>query len=384
MATAISTNASILGGGSAAPINTALTALGLPSTDERGTGFSRPTTGSIDIGAIQTQSTTATTTSISARTSSTTVGTAVTFTATVTPSSGSPAPTGTVTFIDTVGGASGVQDILGTATLTAGTATLQAMLPANVNNVANSVIAIYSGDANFTGSTSTTPQSVAVSLAAGTALFAVATAADGGTNSLSAAVTAANSQTGSTIVLSSGTFTLSQGELDVDPASGTLTIIGQGSSGPNATIINQNAFYRVLQIATGLNVTLENVEITGGLSDVDATNGSDNTSTSVNPAEGGGIEFGSTSAVNTGTLTLSNVVVTNNKSLAIPGTAADALGGGIFAAGNLVIGNNSQVIGNSVLGRLQQHHRRRQRRRRHRLDRQSHHDRHRRRGHRGQ
>ena len=86
-----------------------------------------------------------TTTSIASSPNPSTVGQAVTLSATVTPQSGTGIPTGTVTFEFGYGG------IIGTATLRGGQATME-----DAFNVAStkSIIAVYSGDANFTPSTS--------------------------------------------------------------------------------------------------------------------------------------------------------------------------------------------------------------------------------------
>ena len=75
-----------------------------------------------------------------------------------------------------------------------------------------------------------------------------------------------------------------------------------GSSGPNATIIDQLSLDRVFQIAAA-SVTFENVEITGGIA-TDNDAGSNATE-----ADGGGI-------LSDGSLTLDNVSVTGNKALA--------------------------------------------------------------------
>jgi hypothetical protein len=87
---------------------------------------------------------TATLTSLTASTTQLTPGQSVKFTATVAPQSGNGAPTGTVTFSD---GASS----LGTATLTSGTATFST---ATLSNGPHTIVAAYSGDANFSASSS--------------------------------------------------------------------------------------------------------------------------------------------------------------------------------------------------------------------------------------
>ena len=111
-----------------------------------------------------------------------------------------------------------------------------------------------------------------------------ATAADGTAGSLRAAVAAGQcrSRRASTIVLSSGVYSLTQGELNYTNTAGTLTIIGQGSTGPNATVIDQLSLDRVLNVAAGTTVILENVELTGGVAVTDQGGGT-------TEADGGGI-----------------------------------------------------------------------------------------------
>jgi Ca2+-binding RTX toxin-like protein len=86
-------------------------------------------------------------------------GKPVTLTATVTKSSGSGTPTGTVSFY--LGIPSGTHSLLGTGTLTSGQATLvTSSLPAGTD----SLYAVYSGDSNFATSTSPVISQVVVSL----------------------------------------------------------------------------------------------------------------------------------------------------------------------------------------------------------------------------
>jgi hypothetical protein len=87
----------------------------------------------------------ATTTALSSSANPSTVGQAVTFTATVTPTSGSGTPTGTVTFKD---GAT----TLGTGTLNA--SRQATFTTSSLSAGSHSITAVYGGDSNFTGSTS--------------------------------------------------------------------------------------------------------------------------------------------------------------------------------------------------------------------------------------
>ena len=86
-------------------------------------------------------------------------------------------------------------------------------------------------------------------------------------NNLRSAIAAANADTGTaqdTIQLGSGNYSLLLGELDITNTAHTLLIQGQGSSGPNATVIDQLSLDRVFQIAAGVTVIFEDLEITGG------------------------------------------------------------------------------------------------------------------------
>jgi len=101
----------------------------------------------------------ATTTVLTSSSNPSGFGKPVTLTATVTKSSGSGTPTGTVSFY--LGTPSGTHSPLGTGTLTSGQATLvTSSLPAGTD----SLYAVYSGDSNFSGSTSPVISQVVVSL----------------------------------------------------------------------------------------------------------------------------------------------------------------------------------------------------------------------------
>ena len=68
------------------------------------------------------------------------------------------------------------------------------------------------------------------------------TFADGtGIGSLRDAIAAANAPSGPTVIrLGSGTYLLTSGELEIAATAHQVTIDGQGSSGPNATVIDAN------------------------------------------------------------------------------------------------------------------------------------------------
>ena len=95
---------------------------------------------------------------------------------------------------------------------------------------------------------------------------------------------------------------------------------------------------RIFQIAPNVTVTLENLEITGGLGETDSAGGT-------TESDGGAI-------VDLGALTLNNVAVVDNKAIsAIP--ANNANGGGIYvssnALGGFTVNTGSSFVGNSAL-----------------------------------
>jgi hypothetical protein len=133
------------------------------------------------------------------------------------------------------------------------------------------------------------------------------------------------------ITLSQGELILNQNGLTIQTSSGQATISGGGVS-------------RVVEIAAGANVTMNNLTITGG----DALIGDLN-----NPYEGRGggivVDVG-------GALTMTGCTVTNNNAPSIPNTPtpddpspfAGGLGGGIADYGTLTM-NNCAVTNNQAL-----------------------------------
>ncbi|HEX4143209.1 MAG TPA: choice-of-anchor Q domain-containing protein [Pirellulales bacterium] len=307
------------------------------TTDER--GLPRVLNNDVDIGAYETQNTLASTTVLGTTSNAINVGDSVTFTATVSATGGNPTiPTGTVTFDETLNGS---PITIGSAPLVSGVATFQSSsLPLGTGTV----VAVYSGDSSYLGSTSSSQSEAVTETSTETALIPSSTVDDSnslGDNNLRSAVTTANADPGifgDTIFLQAGTYALTQGAIDVTNTSHTLTIIGNGSSGPNATIITQLALDHVFQIAAGATLVLENVEITGGLSETDSSGGT-------TEADGGGI-------VDLGSLTLTNVAVVGNKAVSpVAGDAAN--GGGIYVNGlplqGLTANGTNLIAYNSVI-----------------------------------
>jgi hypothetical protein len=170
---------------------------------------------------------------------------------------------------------------------------------------------------------------------------------DDGAGSLRAAISASNSDAGvlpDTILLTAGTYQLTianssgyesvnaQGDLNVTNASHPLIIQGAGSTGPNATVIDQTTLDRVLEIDPGVTLILQDLEIEGGSAQTDSAGGT-------SEVDGGGI-------LNLGNVTLTNVAVENNTATATE-LSEDAYGGGIYSSGTLTI--NGTIPGASLI-----------------------------------
>jgi hypothetical protein len=151
-----------------------------------------------------------------------------------------------------------------------------------------------------------------------------------------------------TITLSPGTkFTLTAVDNTTDGATGlpviaandTLTITGNGDTIERSTVAATPAF-RLLDVAAGASLTLNNLTLQGGLAFGDGVS-----------AEGGAI-------YNQGTLLLNGVTVQNNTAEGYSGIAGGfASGGGIYSNGSMTLQGctirNNQAIGGdgrSILG----------------------------------
>jgi hypothetical protein len=219
---------------------------GAPSFDQRGPGFARIVNGRIDIGAYEFQgpvSTASTTTSLISALNPSVYSQAVTFTATVTPS-GSGTPTGTVTFKE---GAI----ILGTGTLGSGQAQFTT---SSLDAGSRLITAVYNGDTNFSGSTSSAlsqtvnPASTTISLASypnpsfygwPLALIATVSPVSPSVATPSGTVTFKEGSTILGTVQSDGQFTLITSALAV--GSHTITAVYSGSdfSGSTSSALSQ-------------------------------------------------------------------------------------------------------------------------------------------------
>jgi hypothetical protein len=187
---------------------------------------------------------------------------------------------------------------------------------------------------------------------------------------------------GSTIQLNAGTYTLSSGGGAIGPllVSASMTVSGAGAGGSGGTTIQQaDGNTKVIDVSGGT-VTLSSVEVTGGRQGVAP-------SIACNDETGGGIAVGASATValmndlitgnqvngdnlnpctsshtafgggiySSGTLTLTDTVVSNNKAIgsggpngSSPGGGADGYGGGIYAdAGSLTISGGA-ITGNTA------------------------------------
>ena len=192
--------------------------------------------------------------------------------------------------------------------------------------------------------------------------------ADGASNSLRAAIIAANTSGPDCLIqLQAGTYTLSikntsgqenaaaQGDLDITDSGHTVTIQGKG---PSVSIINGNGSSgiddRVFQVLGGANAVFRNLTIEGGVAHDDGVAGVSPDSTT---AEGGGLLV-----QDGGLVTLSQVVLSGNQAVGgngangvagigtavngAPGQAAE--GGGLFLSAGAVDLSDSRVLGNTA------------------------------------
>ena len=177
-------------------------------------------TGSTSSGLTQTVNQGATTTAVAAAPNPSTLGQSVTFTATVS-STASGTPSGTVTFKD---GATA----LGTGTLSGGTATYST---SSLAKGAHTITAVYGGDTNFTGSTSS---GLTQTVNQGATTTAVAAAPNPSTLGQSVTFTATVSSTASgtpsgTVTFKDGATALGTGTLSGGTATYSTSSLAKGA-----------------------------------------------------------------------------------------------------------------------------------------------------------
>ena len=203
-------------------------------------------------GSITTPPLPTTTTALAASASTITVGSSVTFTATITPAAGSTGtPSGTVTFLD---GAT----TLGTGTLASGVASYSTSA---LVVGAHSITAVYGGDTNFSGSTSS---AVAVTVnvlpvATSTALTASATSAVSGTSITFTAVVSPASGTTTptgTVTFADAGASIGTGSLDpTGKATFATTTLAVGSHSITAAYDGSTAFSSSTSSAVSVSIT---------------------------------------------------------------------------------------------------------------------------------
>jgi beta-glucanase (GH16 family) len=188
-----------------------------------------------------------TTTSVVSSVNPSVFGQGVTFTATVSPVVGSNTPGGTVTFMDG-------SNTLGTATLSGGTATYTTSALAVGSQ---SIAAVYNGDANDAGSTSTQTESVTKD----SSTTAISSSADPSVNGQTVAITAAvtANSPGSGTPAGTVTFKLNgvaqpavklnaqgQASFVFSPTLGTYNVIATYNGGANFTFSNSSNLQQVV------------------------------------------------------------------------------------------------------------------------------------------
>jgi hypothetical protein len=173
--------------------------------------------------------------------------------------------------------------------------------------------------------------------------------------SLRAAIIAANNDSASgtiTIQLAAGTYSLTvqntagqedgaqQGDLDITNPVHMLILVGQGTTGANATVIDTGGLNdRAFQVDSGVTVQFQNLVIEHGLAQDNGTAGAAPGSTD---GLGGGI------LNQGGNVSLTNVVLQGNEALG--GTGHNGLGGGLYTSAGTVRVAQSTFFGNVALG----------------------------------
>jgi CSLREA domain-containing protein len=265
----------------------------------------------------------------------------VTYTATVSSSTSvTGPPTGTVTFKD------GVTTIVceaGSQALTAGVATCKFTYPDTVGSP-HDITAVYGGDGTFNGNTS---NHVSESVQACSASVVVTSNADSGANTLRDAINTGVCAGGTitfdpsvtSITLTTGELAISKNMTITGPGASTLTVSGGGAS-------------RVFNVAVGQTATISGMTITNGnVTGVNGSGGGGAAGANGADATGGGVS-------NAGTLTLTNVIVSNSHvtggagetGTTTGGAGGHAKGGGIFNSGTLTLTNSTVNGSNSATG----------------------------------
>ena len=206
-----------------------------------GTGYDQVTgLGTIDANELATAFSAAviptlisTTTNLTASTASPTVGTAITFTATVSPSSGSTAPAGTVQFaVDGTNSGSAVTLGADASSSSSAQATFSATF---TTSGSHTITAVYSGDSTNAASTGTLTINAATTTKAFTLSATSLTVAQGSSGTATITVTPAGGYTGTVAYSVTGPSTLTNSCFSVGSASVTGTTAVSNSLTINTT-----------------------------------------------------------------------------------------------------------------------------------------------------
>ncbi|WP_210420322.1 Ig-like domain repeat protein [Aquisphaera giovannonii] len=281
----------------------------------------------VDVVFSQTLGLTSTSTALAASPATSTYGQSVTFTAAVSPASGSGTPTGTVTFMD------------GTTTLGTGALNAAGVASFAIGTLAagmHSVTAVYGGDANYSGGTSTAVSQVVNQSATTTALTSSANPSAFGqsvtfTATVGAVAPGAGTPTGAVTFLD-GATTLGTGALNAaGVAAFSISTLAAGTHSITAVYGGDGNFAN--STATAVSQQVNQVAITAtstalAASPATSTYGQSVTFTAaVSPASGSGTPTGTVTFMD-GTTTL--------------GTGAlNAAGVASFAIGTLAAGMHS-------------------------------------------
>jgi hypothetical protein len=252
------------------------------------------------------------TTAVSSATNPSTFGQSVTFTATVTLS----AATGTVTFKDG-------STTLGTGTLSAGSATF-ATSALSVGT--HSITAVYGGDTNFAGSTSTSLSQVVGQASSTTALNAAPNPSAFGQSVTFTATVTASTATG-TVTFKDGTATLGTGTLSNGSATFTTSTLATGNHSITAVYSGDANF-----TGSTSSVTIQSVGLAASTTAL--TSGT-------NPsAFGQSVMFTATVSPNTATGTPTGSVTFKDGTTAL-GTGTLSSGVATFSTASLTAGTHS-------------------------------------------
>jgi predicted transcriptional regulator len=271
---------------------------------------------------IQTVGQAATSTALTSSQNPSALGQAVTFTATVTPTSGSGTPTGTVTFKD------------GATTLGTGTLNASGQASFTISSLSagsHSITAVYGGDSNFTGSTSPAlTQTVVGQAGTSTALSSSPNPSTFGqavTFTATVTPTSGSATPTGTVTFADGATTLGTGTLSGGQATFTTSSLSAGNHTITATYGGDAGF--TPSTSPALSQVVNQVPTTTALA------------SSVNPSNvGQAVTFTATVSSGAGTPT---GTVTFKDGATVIGTATLTAGAAAFTTSSLTLGTHTII-----------------------------------------